>query len=255
MQNSDFNPQGSQVQAEAANGFELTYFKVVDEGADPQMAMDSVESAHAYATITRTFDRTEVAKHQLLDQSQKVKRKAKAGRLFIFADKSESLEGPPFLAVQEGCKSMCDAIFGAKIFEKVHFIWYNHQLKPSEHTDRGTLLNVIRNEGVAGGTDFNNCFDYLINAIKTMEDNTDVQVMFLTDGDGRCDKMEYFKEFLKQAEVARGIASTIYCLGVTQFHDANLLNFLAQAGSNMGTFIYIETKDIMEYMINNTVTD
>ena len=79
----------------------------------------------------------------------------------------------------------------------VYFILFTSDLlpSPSEHTDRGTLLNVIRNEGVAGGTDFNNCFDYLINAIKTMEDNTDVQVMFLTDGDGRCDKMEYFKEF------------------------------------------------------------
>ena len=238
-----------------SNEFDLTYFKVVDEGIDPQMSMEGVEYAYVYATVNKMFERSEVEQHKLLDSSHQVKKMNKASRLFIFADKSESLEGPPFIAVQQGCKSMCDVIFKEKVFEKVNFIWYNDQLKTSEHTDHNTLLNVIKNEEVLGGTNFNNCFEYVINQIKTMEDSTNVQIMFLTDGDGKCDKMQYFREFLKQVEMERGIVSTIYCLGVTQFHDANLLNFLALAGSNIGNFIYIETKDIMEYMINNTVSD
>jgi hypothetical protein len=34
-----------------------------------------------------------------------------------------------------------------------------------------------------------------------------------------------------------------------------LLDFLAKSGSEMGTFKYIQTKDIMEYLINNTISD
>lgn len=184
-----------------------------------------------------------------------MKKKAKTNQLFIFADKSESLEGPPFLAVKEGCKNMADQIFNAGIFEKVHFVWYNHLIQPSVHTDRYSFQQVIRNENVAGGTNFNNCFDYLTQEIQKLDDNTNVQIMFLTDGDGQCNGKEQFRQYLSNEESVRGIISTIYCLGVTPNHDANLLNYLAQSGSNMGNFIYIETKDIMEYLMNNTITD
>ena len=34
--------------------------------------------------------------------------------------------------------------------------------------------------------------------------------------------------------------SAIYCLGLSKNHNANLLNFLAQAGSQMGNFIYLD---------------
>lgn len=39
----------------------------------------------------------------------------------------------------------------------------------------------------------------------------------------------------------RQMESTIYCIGFSQGHDAKLLNSLAQAGSNVGNFIYIDS--------------
>jgi hypothetical protein len=46
---------------------------------------------------------------------------------------------------------------------------------------------------------------------------------------------------LSQQEKQRGIKSRIFSIGFSRDHDADLLNFLAKAGSEMGNFIYIDT--------------
>jgi hypothetical protein len=64
--------------------------------------------------------------------------------------------------------------------------------------------------------------------------------MFLTDGCGSSHTKEALKQALAAAKKARDIESRVYCLGLSSCHDANLLNYMAQMGSSVGNFIYIE---------------
>ena len=45
-------------------------------------------------------------------------------------------------------------------------------------------------------------------------------------------------------------------MGLSQYHDANFLNMLAQAGSNLGNFIYIDpSQGDLKTSINNALED
>jgi len=37
------------------------------------------------------------------------------------------------------------------------------------------------------------------------------------------------------------VQTTIFCIGLGRYHDARLLNNIAQSGSKLGNFIYIDT--------------
>ena len=63
----------------------------------------------------------------------------------------------------------------------------------------------------------------------------------MTDGQGSNQQRDELKSFLSQQEKSRGIKSTIFSIGFSKNHDAELLNFLAKSGSEMGNFIYIDT--------------
>lgn len=73
--------------------------------------------------------------------------------------------------------------------------------------------------------------------------------MFLTDGQdtsggGQAVALQHLGEMstkLKLAYEKKQIQTTIYCLGLSRDHDAKLLNQLAQSGSSLGNFIYIDT--------------
>jgi len=76
-----------------------------------------------------------------------------------------------------------------------------------------------------------------------------MSIIFLTDGNDNKNDKKMFKqkqelrEALFNADLEKNIVSSIYCLGLSKFHDADLLNFLAQAGSLTGNFIYVDTDD------------
>ena len=72
-------------------------------------------------------------------------------------------------------------------------------------------------------------------------------IVFLTDGQENGQKADVgeFKEFLKKQADLNQIDSEIHCIGLSRNHDANFLNSLAQAGSNTGNFIYVDTTGVM----------
>ena len=49
------------------------------------------------------------------------------------------------------------------------------------------------------------------------------------------------QQYLAKVSIEKGIQSRIYCLGLSEDHDANLLNYMAKMGSQLGKFIYIPT--------------
>lgn len=82
--------------------------------------------------------------------------------------------------------------------------------------------------------------------MEKFSDGTNVQIIFLTDGQDNQNggklqqEQEGLKNFLTMKEQNNDMQSAIYCLGLSKNHNANLLNFLAQAGSQMGNFIYLD---------------
>jgi hypothetical protein len=46
---------------------------------------------------------------------------------------------------------------------------------------------------------------------------------------------------LKNLYETKNVSSSIFCLGFSRDHDAPLLNKLAQTGTELGNFIYIDT--------------
>ena len=72
--------------------------------------------------------------------------------------------------------------------------------------------------------------------------------MFLTDGitsdrDQCLDKIDKLGAKLKTLNKYYGTKCSVYCLGYTEGHDAELLHKLAQMGTEHGNFIYIDGKD------------
>ena len=70
---------------------------------------------------------------------------------------------------------------------------------------------------------------------------------------------EILKGFIAQMNNDHGVDTTIYSLGFSEEHDATLLNFLAQSGSQLGNFIFIDTKTFAAmasfYSLSATKTD
>ena len=63
------------------------------------------------------------------------------------------------------------------------------------------------------------------------------------------------KDYFQKVQGSRGISVTIYTIGLSRDHDASLLNDLAQAGSQTGNFIYIDTSkdDYSDDIVNSLV--
>lgn len=76
-----------------------------------------------------------------------------------------------------------------------------------------------------------------------MPNDSNLQVIFLTDGHANCgntQKKVDLKHDLANVSKTRNVQSTIFCIGLSANHDASLLNYMAQMGSNIGQFKYIE---------------
>lgn len=102
---------------------------------------------------------------------------------------------------------------------------------------------------MTGKTNFGACFTYIRETILAAKEGTRFSIIFLTDGNETCNESKKLvkmrrslQDILKVMELSGAKASILYCLGFSEDHDAVLLNNVAQMGSEMGNFIYIDTK-------------
>ena len=140
---------------------------------------------------------------------------------------------------------MADHLFMAdktqQPFEKVHVCRYGCNLhNPVVVDNKVDYLAEVNYPFRSGGTDFNPCFNYIMNQVSNAPHGSSFFIIFLTDGDGSYDTREQMKEALAVASQDYGISTTMYSLGFSEYHDANLLNYITQAGSDQGNFIYID---------------
>jgi hypothetical protein len=97
-------------------------------------------------------------------------------------------------------------------------------------------------------TNFVDCFKEIERKLKTVEPGSNFSIIFLTDGNDTCNSkgqieksITDLKVNLKNISEKMNVSSSIFCLGFSSSHDAVLLNRLAQSGSELGNFIYIDT--------------
>ena len=154
------------------------------------------------------------------------------------------MEGSPFDAVKMACFQLSETIFCEKIednsFKCVHLVFYNLNVNSTIHTTKASFDAEVNRQKVNGGTDFNICYQYISENVQKIPAGAGIQVIFLTDGQGGNASKDELKQTLANMQKTRDIQSSIYCLGLSSNHDATLLNFMAQMGTNLGNFIYIE---------------
>lgn len=70
-------------------------------------------------------------------------------------------------------------------------------------------------------------------------------MIFFTDGCDTCNNMDAILSSLDKLKALlkkQGISSRFLTIGFTSAHDATFLNRIAQAGSDLGNFFYVDTE-------------
>ncbi len=97
-----------------------------------------------------------------------------------------------------------------------------------------------------GSTNFVDCFKFIEKYVKNKAGLGDISVIFFTDGQDTCNEKKAIKASMDEMEKAinkREITSRFLTIGFTKDHDALFLNSIAQAGSDLGNFFYIDTEN------------
>lgn len=146
------------------------------------------------------------------------------------------MDGTPFETLKKACLDLAEVIFGAdgdksqNVFEQVHTIFYNHNAYPTMTDDKRAYLQHIHDNDVTGGTNFFPCFDVLAETVKQhAQPGSEFVVMFFTDGQGSWDdqRLQQLNKLFKEQQQSRNVTVTIYSIGFSEHHDADLLNKLA----------------------------
>ena len=207
--------------------FGVEYFKVAS-AEDEQLLCAQVETVLTktqYEEVTGDIDGTQAA-----IKSNKGK------HLMLFNDQSGSMSGTPFETLKKACLDLGEVIFSAdgdksrNVFEKVHTIFYNHVAHPTMTDDKAAYLQHIQSNYVTGGTDFCPCFDVLAKTVKEhAQEGSEFVVMFFTDGQGNSDdqRLQQLNKLFKEQQQSKNVTVTIYSIGFSAYHDAELLNKLA----------------------------
>jgi len=168
--------------------------------------------------------------------------------LMLFNDESGSMWGKPFDSVVRSCEIIADKIFSnderkpeENMFELVDLVFYDNQLRKRTTTSKRQFLQFSREEQREGGTNFTPCYNAIRERVNNIANDSTVYILFLTDGQASRKGVDELGAELKALKRTKNIATYIYTLGVSSSHDATLLNNLAQSGSEMGNFIYIDT--------------
>jgi hypothetical protein len=80
--------------------------------------------------------------------------------------------------------------------------------------------------------------------VKTKAGLGDISVIFFTDGQDTCNDKKAINasmEEMKKTITKKEITSRFLTIGFTKNHDAAFLNNIAQAGSDLGNFFFIDT--------------
>jgi len=106
-------------------------------------------------------------------------------------------------------------------------------------------MDHIAESRVRGGTNFFPCFDTIRQTVtQKARQGSEFVIVFFTDGQGSWSDaaIDELNALFLGLQKSKQVTVTIYCIGFSAGHDAKLLNRLATCGSQMGNFVYIDTR-------------
>ena len=173
----------------------------------------------------------------------------------LFNDKSGSMSGKPFAALQKANLNVANVIFDKENeaseddkFEEVHLIFFGVHPKDYIAKTKKDFVQTVQAERATGCECFNSCHNIILELGNRIPAGSEIYTIFMTDGQDTTNatpqlnaSQERMKAQLTQLSITKNIQSTIYTVGFSQHHDSVHLNKLCLSGSQMGNFIYIDT--------------
>eukprot|EP00347_Sterkiella_histriomuscorum_P012111 403369855 len=174
-------------------------------------------------------------------------RSSKGRSLILCFDKSGSMSGMPYTALQKGAQMIGESIFGSNDYESIGVCYYNDGVTTGRYDGKPSDLinyqNFCTGNRAGGSTNFVAVFNFIK---KFTESNVvqDLSIIFFTDGQ---DTMNNKSTIMKSLEIlnknleASHINTRYLTIGFTSSHDAPFLNDIAKSGTELGNFFYINT--------------
>ena len=112
-------------------------------------------------------------------------------------------------------------------------------------SDLKSYEDKIKTIKASGGTNFKAVFKRIIEFHNSNKELKELVVIFFTDGeDTNNSKPELDKSLELMTTILKSdknVSSRFLSIGFSRNHDAGFMNRIAQAGSDMGNFFYIDT--------------
>ena len=229
---------------EKTQEFTCKYFRIGESFDDPQNSRPQV-----YAQVEAVLRRDQ---YEMEGQAQEAEASGSKKSLLLFLDNSGSMSGSYMRALKEGCTQLAELIFTdekTSKFDGIQVVFYNSQAHVSAPETRSNFLNIIDSAKAGGLTNFQDCFELIEEQLEQAAFGEQVSIVFFTDGQDTCSRqppmtlLTKLKDKMAKASQKFDICSQVFCIGFSEHHDAALLNSLAQAGSEVGNFVYIDLKD------------
>ncbi len=162
--------------------------------------------------------------------------------MILCLDKSGSMSGRPYDALKEGALLVGKGIFENKEFEHFATVFYDSNAQGLQAKSFEEYQPAIMQSRAGGGTSFGQAFSWVINFVNQTKDLRDISIIFFTDGlDGDQNLTQTNLQLLQNTLNQREISSRFLTIGFSRDHDAVFLNKIAQSGSELGNFFFIDT--------------
>ena len=164
-------------------------------------------------------------------------------------DISGSMSGSPTTALKMGAQLIGDKYYGAeqRPFEQFFTILYNHTIDVSQSENHEQYKQKIESIRAGGGTNFMNVFTYIQSLLDANPNCEELCCIFITDGqdgyysqNGR-DSREEYDEVSVNIKSRPNLKTKFLSVGFSRGHDAVFMNRIANFGTDIGNFIFIDS--------------
>ena len=166
----------------------------------------------------------------------------KNNAFIMVLDRSGSMSGGPWKALVEGAKQVATRIYELCEFKMFCTFFFNNVWAAMPTNNLTEFNEKIDKVTAQSKTDFVWTLKKII-SYWDKHNPEDLTILFLTDGNDTCNKPESVQstlDELKQYLKAKEIASRFYTIGLSSDHDAVLLSKIAQIGSDLGNFFFVD---------------